>query len=135
MYAIKQATMTQSHLAEGSEQTIFYMDIRTPGKEYAPYYEQSKEKGLAYIKARPHTLLKGTDGNGATLEWVDETGTIHNEYYDMVVLSIGLEAPDDAKALAEKCGFELEGTIRKDYRNNAGQLVDLHYYGKLKSPS
>ncbi len=45
--------------------------------------------------------------------------------------------PENLAALkvAEKCGFELEGTIRKDYRNNAGQLVDLHYYGKLKSPS
>ncbi len=108
MYAIKQAVMTQSHLAEGSEQTIFYMDIRTPGKEYERYYESSKQKGVNYVKARPHTLLKGPDGKGVTMDWVDETGKTHQEDFDMVVLSIGLESPEDAHALADKVGFTLD---------------------------
>jgi ribosomal-protein-serine acetyltransferase len=38
-----------------------------------------------------------------------------------------------AKRLAEKCGFTLEGTLRSDYRTTAGELVDLLYYGKLRS--
>ena len=37
-----------------------------------------------------------------------------------------------ARTVAEKCGFELEGTIRKDYKTTSGELVDLVYYGKLK---
>ena len=37
-----------------------------------------------------------------------------------------------AKKVAEKCGFELEGTIRKDYKTPSGNLVDLLYYGKVK---
>ncbi len=37
-----------------------------------------------------------------------------------------------ARRVAEKAGFILEGTIRKDYKTTAGQLVDLLYYGKLK---
>ena len=37
-----------------------------------------------------------------------------------------------AQKVAEKCGFELEGTIRKDYKTPSGQLVDLLYYGKVK---
>ena len=36
-----------------------------------------------------------------------------------------------ARAIAEKCGFEVEGTIRKDYKTTAGILVDLIYYGKV----
>lgn len=36
-----------------------------------------------------------------------------------------------AKAVAEKCGFTLEGTIRKDYKTTSGKVVDLLYYGKL----
>jgi len=36
-----------------------------------------------------------------------------------------------AKTVAEKCGFELEGTIRKDYKTTSGKVVDLVYYGKL----
>jgi RimJ/RimL family protein N-acetyltransferase len=33
--------------------------------------------------------------------------------------------------VALKCGFEYEGTIRRDYRTTDGRLVDLNYYGKL----
>jgi ribosomal-protein-serine acetyltransferase len=34
--------------------------------------------------------------------------------------------------LAEKCGFEQEGTIRCDYKTTSGKLVDLIYYGHVK---
>jgi len=33
--------------------------------------------------------------------------------------------------VAEKNGFKLEGTIRKDYKTTSGELVDLLYYGLL----
>ncbi|MBA3012983.1 MAG: CoB--CoM heterodisulfide reductase iron-sulfur subunit A family protein [Desulfobacula sp.] len=109
MYAIKQAVMTQGHLPQGkSDQTIFYMDIRTPGKEYERYYETSRQKGVRYIKARPHTLLKGPDGSGVTLTWTDDTGKNHEDFFDMVVLSIGIQAPEDAMDLARKCHIELD---------------------------
>lgn len=36
-----------------------------------------------------------------------------------------------AKNVAEKCGFELEGIIRKDYKTTAGEIVDLMYYGRI----
>ncbi len=42
--------------------------------------------------------------------------------------------PDNIAAckVAEKCGFELEGTIRKEYKTIEGDLIDLLYYGKLR---
>jgi RimJ/RimL family protein N-acetyltransferase len=36
-----------------------------------------------------------------------------------------------AQRVAQKCGFEKEGTIRKDYKTTNGELVDLIYYGKI----
>jgi len=33
--------------------------------------------------------------------------------------------------VALKNGFELEGTIRNDYRTTNGEIVDLNYYGKI----
>ena len=36
-----------------------------------------------------------------------------------------------ARKIAESCGFEIEGTIRRDYKTTAGELVDLIYYGKI----
>ncbi len=37
-----------------------------------------------------------------------------------------------AQKVAEKCGFEKEGIIRKDYKTSNGELVDLIYYGRVK---
>lgn len=37
-----------------------------------------------------------------------------------------------ARRIAEKCGFEMEGTIRKDYRTSSGELVDVLYYGLIQ---
>jgi len=108
MYAIKQAVMTRSHIeGDGGEQAIFYMDMRTYGKEYERYFEESKNKGVRYERARPHTLLKGPDGVGVTMQYTTESGGQTDEYFDLVVLSIGLEAPEDAMDLAGKFGFDL----------------------------
>jgi RimJ/RimL family protein N-acetyltransferase len=43
------------------------------------------------------------------------------------------EGNTTAKKLAEKCGFEVEGVIRKDYKTTKGEVVDLLYYGLVKS--
>ncbi len=36
-----------------------------------------------------------------------------------------------AQILADRCGFEVEGVIRMDYKTTSGEIVDLIYYGKL----
>jgi RimJ/RimL family protein N-acetyltransferase len=36
-----------------------------------------------------------------------------------------------AQILAKKCGFEVEGKIRMDYKTTSGEIVDLIYYGRL----
>ncbi len=109
MYAIKQSVMTQAHMAAGDgEQTIFYMDIRSPGKEYERYYESARDNGVSFVRARPHTLLAGPEGHGVTMSWTDNKGTTHEKFFDMVVLSIGLESPTDAQDLADKCNIELD---------------------------
>lgn len=43
------------------------------------------------------------------------------------------ELNTSARKLAEKCGFVVEGQLRKDHRTTAGELVDLYYYGLLKN--
>lgn len=37
-----------------------------------------------------------------------------------------------ARRIAEYCGFEIEGTIRRDYKTTSGEIIDLIYYGRLK---
>jgi RimJ/RimL family protein N-acetyltransferase len=37
-----------------------------------------------------------------------------------------------SKRVAEKNGFMLEGTLRKDFRTGDGKLIDLYYFGLIK---
>ena len=107
MYAIKQAMVTKEHTTGDVRQTVFYMDIRSHGKDFEKYYVDAGKKGISFVRARPHTFTPGPDGKGVKLRYVDESGLEHDEFYDMVVLSIGLEAPADAKALAETADIRL----------------------------
>ncbi len=45
------------------------------------------------------------------------------------------ETNTSARRVAEKCGFEKEGVLRKDYKTSSGELVDLIYYGRLRQNS
>jgi len=36
-----------------------------------------------------------------------------------------------ARKIAEKCGFEVEGIIKRDYKTTSGEIIDLVYYGRL----
>ena len=108
MYAVKQALVTAEHLSGGDlNQTIFYMDLRSHNKEFERYYQDAKGKGVRFIKSRPHTIVPGPNNIGVKVSYVTENGTLVEEDFDMLVLSVGLEAPKDALALAEKFGIEL----------------------------
>ena len=108
MYAIKQALVTAEHLhGDDAAMTIFNMDIRSHGKEFERYYENAREKGVRFVKARPHSFMPGTHNRGAVMTYFTEAGEQVTEPFDMVVLSIGLEAQKDAGDLASKFGIEL----------------------------
>ncbi len=107
MYAIKQAMVTSEHLTEeGAEQSIFYMDIRSHGKEFERYYEGAR-KSINFIQARPHTIEPGKNNNGVIMRYTDTEGNQIVEEFDLAVLSVGLEAPKDASELAEKFNIRL----------------------------
>ena len=104
MYAIKEAIVAKEHTPD-LEISIFYMDMRTQGKEFDYARLRAKEKGIRFVRSR----VAGVKGKGKSLEisYVDEAGTHLKESFDMVVLPEGLESPRDAQALAEASGIEL----------------------------
>ncbi|NDY42423.1 CoB--CoM heterodisulfide reductase iron-sulfur subunit A family protein [Dissulfurirhabdus thermomarina] len=105
MYAIKQATLAREHDPEAAI-TLFFMDIRTHGKGFDAARERAiAENGFRVVYARP-PRVEGA-GDRLFLSWTDEAGASHCEDFDIVVLSQGLEAPDDAEPLAEAAGIAL----------------------------
>jgi heterodisulfide reductase subunit A len=106
MYAIKESIIAKEH-TEGLDCKIFYMDIRTFGKEFEDYYNRAQnEYKIEFTRSRPASIMEDPDSKNVFLSYVDGD-ELKEEEFDMVVLSVGFDAPKDAIALSEKLGIEL----------------------------
>jgi len=109
MYAIKDAMIAKEHAKEELDCAIFNMDIRTFGKEYEKYYNRAKDKeGVRFIKARVHTVDEVGEKKNLRIRYADETGDIREEFFDMVVLSVGLQVSGPAIELAKRLNVEMD---------------------------
>ncbi len=109
MYAIKEAVIAKEHAGEDLDTAVFFMDMRTYGKEFERYYVRAeKESGVRFIRNRVHSIEEVPGGAGELkLEYVTEEGEVIAEVFDMVVLSVGLEIPREVRDLAERLGVAL----------------------------
>ena len=113
MYAIKEAVIAKEHAGGNLDATIFYMDMRTYGKDFEKYYNRAKDGGVRFIRSRVHTINPKAGGD-LTIAYVDEAGRPQTEDFDLVVLSVGLEPASGFKEVAERLGVGLtdEGFIK-----------------------
>jgi heterodisulfide reductase subunit A-like polyferredoxin len=108
MYAIKEAVVAKEHSKEPLETTIFYMDMRTYGKDFEKYYNRAeREYGVQFVRCRVHTI-EPAENDGLRIKYVNESGEPQSEYFDLVVLSVGLEVDPDTINLAKKLGLDLD---------------------------
>jgi heterodisulfide reductase subunit A len=115
MYAIKEAIIAKEHAANDLDCAIFFMDIRTHGKDFEKYYDNAREKhGVRFIRSRLHTLDPIPDSNDLIIKYANEKGELVEETFDMVVLSVGLETSTELRELADKLEIDLtEGQFCK----------------------
>ena len=105
MYAIKEASVAKEHEPD-LEISIFFMDVRTMGKGFDDARKRAQEKyGINVIRARVPRVDQ-VDGKLA-LTWTTGDGEHHSDLFDMVVLSVGLESPEDADVIARVADVEL----------------------------
>jgi heterodisulfide reductase subunit A-like polyferredoxin len=118
MYAMKEAVIAKEHAGGKLDPTIFYMDIRTFGKDFEKYYVRAQESGVKFVRSRIHTLTPQLNGDVA-LEYIDEQGNRQKEFFDMVVLSVGLTPGATLPQLAADMGIILnsDGFVQTDYFN------------------
>jgi len=108
MYATKEAVIAKDHV-HGLDCTIFYMDIRSFGKDFDKYVERAKEKsGVKYIRSRVSNIEEDPLTHNLILKYETEEGEIVKGEYEMVVLSAGLSSPHEAAKLAEICEIDLD---------------------------
>jgi heterodisulfide reductase subunit A len=109
MFALKEAVVTKERFQEDIETTIFYMDMRTFGKDYEKYLNRAKDEfGVRFIRSRPHSILQAEGQTDLTMNFTIEDSTKPlDEQFDMVVLSTGFKTSESTRELAEKVGIEL----------------------------
>jgi len=107
MYAIKEAVIAGEHLEAGFQATIFYMDMRTHGKDFERYYDRAKADGVRFICSKVHTISQADESGTLTMEYVTDDGQRITEDFDMAVLSVGMEPAASAVEVAQNLGIEL----------------------------
>jgi heterodisulfide reductase subunit A len=101
MYTAKEAVIAKEHF-DIINPTIFYMDIRAYGKDFDKYIERAKEEyGVRYIKSRISSIIEKPDTNDLKISYETQEGKIVEEIFNMLVLSVGLNPPKDAKKIAD----------------------------------
>ncbi len=107
MYAVKEAMIAKEH-DPGLECAIFFMDMRTPGKEFEKYYQNAKEQhGIKFIRSRVHTVTEDKETHDLNIRYADELGQMVDDTYDMIVLSVGLEIPEETRKMADILGIDM----------------------------
>jgi heterodisulfide reductase subunit A-like polyferredoxin len=114
MYAIKQAVIAKEHCKEYTlDASIFFMDMRTHGKDFEKYYWRAEEEhGVRFLRSRVHTIDPVPGTEDLAIRYLSEKGELKTEVFDMVVLSVGLESSQDALTLAKTMGIEVKTATR-----------------------
>ena len=108
MYAIKEAVIAKEHSGSDLDCAIFYMDMRTHGKDFERFYNTAKDKhGVRFIRSRIHTIepVPGTDD--LSIRYITESGENVVEVFDQIVLSVGMEISPEVAGMAKSLGIEL----------------------------
>jgi heterodisulfide reductase subunit A len=108
MVAVKQSMLARDHSSTPLDCAIFYMDMRTQGKDFDRYYEKARHGGIRFIRSRIHSISPINDGHDLTVRYVTDAGMPTDEQFDMVVLSTGLQIDPNVETLAASLDIELD---------------------------
>jgi heterodisulfide reductase subunit A len=108
MFSIKEALLAKERTDGRVDAAIFYMDMRTFGKNFQRYREKAeKEYNVRFQRSRVHSVEpEGANGN-LRISYTDIDGTGREEIVDLVVLAAGQRPPTGTEPLSEMTGMEL----------------------------
>ncbi len=107
-YAVKQMILVKTHYPE-SEVAVFHSDIRTYGKGFEDFYDRaSRMNGVRFIRRRISSVKERKSNKNLLLAYVGDDRTVHEDEYEMVVLSVGMRASESHRRLAMVMGLEVD---------------------------
>jgi heterodisulfide reductase subunit A len=105
-YAVKDAIVALEHEPD-LDITIFYMDRRLYGKGFERLYNKARDLGVKFVRCRPARVLRSPDTEDLDLKYVDESGALKHEIFNLVVLATGIVPCSGNTALAAVSNIRL----------------------------
>ena len=106
-YTQKQVILAKDHDAE-AECTIFHNDIRSYSKDFELFYHRTENlPGVRFIRSYVSIGKEIPQSQNVTIRYATAEDGVKEEEFDLVVLSIGLNPPDESQKLADMYGIEL----------------------------
>lgn len=137
MYTIKQALITLEH-QENVEIDIYYIDIRSHGKDFERYYNRAQARPeINFIRSRVSGVEKGDSPGNIRLKATSGEGPSVRREYDLVILASGLKAEEkmsqqlqDLQIRTNKYGFAASDEFAPVATGKRG----IYTCGLLKGP-
>jgi len=106
-YTQKQVILAKEHDAE-IEATIFHNDVRSFGKDFERFYQRAENlPGVRFVRSYVSIGKEIPESKNVTIRYSTTEDGVKEEEFDLVVLSVGLNPPEDVEVLANKFGIEL----------------------------
>ncbi len=100
MYAIKNAVLLKQMYPD-IDISIYYIDIRTPGKGYEEFYNRAREMGIRFIQGRPSLITEDEHTRNLFVHSEDVAlGKVIEHEYDMVMLNQAAVPQPDVDAVS-----------------------------------
>jgi heterodisulfide reductase subunit A len=108
-YTQKQVILAKDHDDE-AECTIFHNDIRSYGKDFEAYARRTEDlEGVRFIRSYANVVREDPETKNVVVRYSTPDEGVKEEEFDMVVLSVGLSAPEDREVISERFGIDLTG--------------------------
>ncbi|BBO89403.1 response regulator [Desulfosarcina ovata] len=109
MFALKEMTLARQAADADFEASMIYMDLRTFGKSFDRYGQAvMSADGVRLIRGRVHSIAPTPGSDDVTLRWSTASEAVHEEAFDLVVLSVGQRPAAGVAEMAEALGIETD---------------------------
>jgi heterodisulfide reductase subunit A len=107
-YTQKQVILAKDHEAD-LEAKIFHNDIRAFGKDFERYYQRAENlPGVEFIRSYVSVGKEDPETKNVSIRYSTADDGVKEEEFELVVLSVGLNPPNNAEELADQFGIELD---------------------------
>ena len=106
--AAKDSIILTEHL-HGVESTVFCMDVRAFGKGFDRFVDRARqEHDVRFLRARVSSVEVDPDTDNLIIRYTMDDGSLHEETFDLLVLSVGMQPSRSIKDTIRRLGIATE---------------------------